>query len=30
MIAFVSGPVAALGPPSAVGEVGGIGMAVQC
>ncbi len=30
MIAFVSGPVAALAPDSAVIEVGGIGMAVQC
>ncbi|NSC20611.1 Holliday junction branch migration protein RuvA [Streptomyces albus subsp. chlorinus] len=30
MIAFVSGPVAALGPGSAVIEVGGVGMAVQC
>ncbi|MYR29468.1 MULTISPECIES: Holliday junction branch migration protein RuvA [unclassified Streptomyces] len=30
MIAFISGPVAALGPTSAVVEVGGIGMAVQC
>ncbi|MEW2456696.1 Holliday junction branch migration protein RuvA [Streptomyces albus] len=30
MIAFVSGPVAALGPDSAVVEVGGVGMAVQC
>lgn len=30
MIAFVSGPVAALAPDSAVVEVGGIGMAVQC
>ncbi|WP_406150670.1 Holliday junction branch migration protein RuvA [Streptomyces sp. NBC_01012] len=30
MIAFVSGPVAALGPATAVIEVGGIGMAVQC
>ncbi|MGW0736543.1 Holliday junction branch migration protein RuvA [Streptomyces sp. NPDC002851] len=30
MIAFVSGPVAALGPDTAVVEVGGIGMAVQC
>ncbi|MFF9686621.1 Holliday junction branch migration protein RuvA [Streptomyces sp. NPDC014623] len=30
MIAFVSGPVAALGPVTAVIEVGGIGMAVQC
>ncbi|MCF2529030.1 Holliday junction branch migration protein RuvA [Yinghuangia soli] len=30
MIAFVSGPVAALGPELAVVEVGGIGMAVLC
>jgi holliday junction DNA helicase RuvA len=30
MIAFVSGPVAALAPDSAVVEVGGVGMAVQC
>ncbi|UNS95972.1 Holliday junction branch migration protein RuvA [Streptomyces tubbatahanensis] len=30
MIAFVSGPVAALGPDSAVIEVGGVGMALQC
>lgn len=30
MIAFVSGPVAALSPDSAVVEVGGIGIAVQC
>ncbi|PZT74035.1 MULTISPECIES: Holliday junction branch migration protein RuvA [unclassified Streptomyces] len=30
MIAFVSGPVAALSPTTAVIEVGGIGMAVQC
>ncbi|GGK07419.1 Holliday junction ATP-dependent DNA helicase RuvA [Streptomyces camponoticapitis] len=30
MIAFVSGPVAALAPTSAVIEVGGVGMAVQC
>lgn len=30
MIAFVSGPVAALAPDIAVIEVGGIGMAVQC
>ncbi|KAK1183411.1 Holliday junction branch migration protein RuvA [Streptomyces sp. NBS 14/10] len=30
MIAFVSGPVAAVGPDTAVVEVGGIGMAVQC
>lgn len=30
MIAFVSGPVAAVAPESAVIEVGGIGMAVQC
>ncbi|MCF4137477.1 Holliday junction branch migration protein RuvA [Streptomyces sp. Tue 6430] len=30
MIAFVSGPVAALAPDSAVIEVGGIGIAVQC
>ncbi|WP_069173277.1 Holliday junction branch migration protein RuvA [Streptomyces griseus] len=30
MIAFVSGPVAALTPSTAVVEVGGIGMAVQC
>jgi Holliday junction DNA helicase RuvA len=30
VIAFVSGPVAALAPDSAVIEVGGIGMAVQC
>ena len=30
MIAFVSGPVAALAPDSAVVEVGGIGMSVQC
>ncbi|WP_327357450.1 Holliday junction branch migration protein RuvA [Streptomyces sp. NBC_01304] len=30
MIAFVSGPIAALAPDSAVVEVGGIGMAVQC
>ncbi|MFE5619729.1 Holliday junction branch migration protein RuvA [Streptomyces sp. NPDC056470] len=30
MIAFVSGPVAALAPTTAVVEVGGIGMAVQC
>ncbi|MFD5630025.1 Holliday junction branch migration protein RuvA [Streptomyces sp. NPDC127072] len=30
MIAFVSGPVAALAPDSAVLEVGGIGIAVQC
>ncbi|MBB4895125.1 Holliday junction DNA helicase RuvA [Streptomyces olivoverticillatus] len=30
MIAFVSGPVAALAPDAAVVEVGGIGMAVQC
>ncbi|MEC4015580.1 Holliday junction branch migration protein RuvA [Streptomyces sp. H27-D2] len=30
MIAFVTGPVAALAPDSAVVEVGGVGMAVQC
>lgn len=30
MIAFVSGPVAALAPDSAVVEVGGVGLAVQC
>ncbi|MET8009657.1 Holliday junction branch migration protein RuvA [Streptomyces sp. NPDC005271] len=30
MIAFVSGPVAALGPDTAVVEVGGVGMAVKC
>ncbi|EST20238.1 Holliday junction branch migration protein RuvA [Streptomyces niveus] len=30
MIAFVSGPVAALAPTSAVIEVGGVGMLVQC
>ncbi|MEV6176508.1 Holliday junction branch migration protein RuvA [Streptomyces sp. NPDC052015] len=30
MIAFVSGPVATLAPDSAVVEVGGIGIAVQC
>ncbi|MFF8837811.1 Holliday junction branch migration protein RuvA [Streptomyces sp. NPDC015130] len=30
MIAFVSGPVAALAPSTAVIEVGGVGMAVQC
>ncbi|WP_405579179.1 Holliday junction branch migration protein RuvA [Streptomyces sp. NBC_01190] len=30
MIAFVSGPVAALAPDAAVIEVGGIGMSVQC
>lgn len=30
MIAFVSGPVAALAPDSAVVEVGGIGMTLQC
>jgi Holliday junction DNA helicase RuvA len=30
MIAFVSGPVAALGPTTAVIEVGGVGMLVQC
>ncbi|MEZ0068722.1 Holliday junction DNA helicase RuvA [Streptacidiphilus sp. MAP12-20] len=30
MIAFVSGPVAALTPSSAVIEVGGVGMLVQC
>ncbi|MET9363498.1 Holliday junction branch migration protein RuvA [Streptomyces sp. NPDC006632] len=30
MIAFVSGPVAALAPDTAVVEVGGIGMALQC
>lgn len=30
MIAFVSGPVAALAPDSAVIEVGGVGMLVQC
>ncbi|MET7640546.1 Holliday junction branch migration protein RuvA [Streptomyces sp. NPDC005438] len=30
MIAFVSGPVAALAPDSAVIEVGGVGLAVQC
>ncbi|MCE4946177.1 Holliday junction branch migration protein RuvA [Streptomyces albulus] len=30
MIAFVSGPVAALAPDTAVVEVGGVGMAVQC
>lgn len=30
MIAFVSGPVAALAPDAAVIEVGGIGVAVQC
>ncbi|GGW34220.1 Holliday junction branch migration protein RuvA [Streptomyces xantholiticus] len=30
MIAFVNGPVAALAPTTAVIEVGGIGMAVQC
>ncbi|MFD3488812.1 Holliday junction branch migration protein RuvA [Streptomyces sp. NPDC058665] len=30
MIAFVSGPVAALAPTSAVIEVGGVGMVVQC
>ncbi|MGW5016932.1 Holliday junction branch migration protein RuvA [Streptomyces cacaoi] len=30
MIAFVSGPVASLAPDTAVVEVGGVGMAVQC
>ncbi|MGP9021915.1 Holliday junction branch migration protein RuvA [Streptomyces sp. BR1] len=30
MIAFVSGPVAALAPDAAVVEVGGVGMALQC
>ncbi|MET7701396.1 Holliday junction branch migration protein RuvA [Streptomyces sp. NPDC005485] len=30
MIAFVSGPVAALAPDAAVVEVGGVGIAVQC
>ncbi len=30
MIAFVTGPVAALAPDAAVVEVGGVGMAVQC
>ncbi|MFC4495032.1 Holliday junction branch migration protein RuvA [Streptomyces ovatisporus] len=30
MIAFVSGPVAALAPDAAVIEVGGVGMSVQC
>ncbi|WP_406729387.1 Holliday junction branch migration protein RuvA [Streptomyces sp. GD-15H] len=30
MIAFVSGPVAALAPDTAVVEVGGVGMAVRC
>ncbi|MCQ8831014.1 Holliday junction branch migration protein RuvA [Streptomyces malaysiensis] len=30
MIAFVSGPVAAVAPDTAVIEVGGVGMAVQC
>jgi Holliday junction DNA helicase RuvA len=30
VIAFVSGPVAALGPATAVIEVGGVGMLVQC
>ncbi|AEW97672.1 MULTISPECIES: Holliday junction branch migration protein RuvA [Streptomycetaceae] len=30
MIAFVTGPVAAVAPDSAVIEVGGVGMAVQC
>ena len=30
MIAFVSGKVAALAPDTAVIEVGGVGMAVQC
>ncbi|MFD4834806.1 Holliday junction branch migration protein RuvA [Streptomyces uncialis] len=30
MIAFVSGPVAALAPDAAVVEVGGLGIAVQC
>ncbi|QKV91618.1 Holliday junction branch migration protein RuvA [Streptomyces sp. NA02950] len=30
MIAFVSGPVAALAPDSAVVEVGGVGLALQC
>lgn len=30
MIAFVSGPVAALAPDTAVVEVGGLGIAVQC
>jgi len=30
LIAFVSGPVAALAPTTAVIEVGGVGMAVQC
>lgn len=30
MIAFVSGPVAAVGPDIAVVEVGGVGMALQC
>jgi len=30
MIAFVSGPVSAIAPDSAVIEVGGVGMAVQC
>ena len=30
MIAFVSGTVAALAPDTAVVEVGGVGMAVQC
>ncbi|REE59508.1 Holliday junction DNA helicase subunit RuvA [Streptomyces sp. 3212.3] len=30
MIAFVSGPVAAVAPDSAVVEVGGVGIAVQC
>lgn len=30
MIAFVSGPLAALAPDTAIIEVGGVGMAVQC
>lgn len=30
MIAFVSGPVAAVGPGAAVVDVGGVGLAVQC
>ena len=30
MIAFVSGPIAALGPDGAVVEVGGVGLEVQC
>jgi Holliday junction DNA helicase RuvA len=30
MIAFVSGPVAAIGPDTAVVEVGGVGLSVQC